>query len=120
MMMSCLKLDGKPDKNGRPRALSPYRTEYDKARALSADKVHTAECRNRKPYWQAPNGCGISAHPEWGAIGTPWRDGHQHNDALRKAGKQFLKDLYREAQRLRDEASTWPTPSGRLGHARNE
>lgn len=98
--MTCLKLDGKPDKNGRARARSPYRDVYEAARAEYATRIHKDECRNRKPYWQAPNGCGTSAHPEWGAPGTPWRDGHQLGSALRIVGKQFVKDLYREAERL--------------------
>lgn len=98
--MSCVKLDGVPDKNGRRRALSPYRLVYDQARAENASKVHASECRNRKPYWAKPNGCGTSAHPELGEAGTPWRDGHQLGDALRKVGKQFLKDLHAEARRL--------------------
>lgn len=113
--MQCMRLDGVPDKNGRPRALSPYREVYDKAREEYADRVHDKECRNRKPHWADPNGCGTSQHPEWGAPGSPWRPGHQKAAALRKAGKQFIKDLYHEALRLQGEASTTPVS----GHVTN-
>lgn len=49
-------------------ACSPYRVVYDQRRA------HTA-----------------TTHPEW-------TDGHSHNDALRVASKEILKDLWRAAR----------------------
>jgi len=49
-------------------ACSPYRVVYDTRRA------HTAV-----------------THPEW-------TDGHSHNDALRIAAKEVLKDLWRAAR----------------------
>jgi hypothetical protein len=57
------------------QARSPYRTVYVGRRA------HTA-----------------ITHPEW----TP---GHSHNDALRIASKAILRDLWREAKRLHEEAA---------------
>ena len=47
---------------------SPYRVVYDRRRA------HTAV-----------------SHPEW-------TDGHSHNDGLRVASKEILKDLWRAAR----------------------
>lgn len=102
--MQCVKFTGEPDKKGRVRARSPYRDIYDAARGEYSTRLHGRKCQNAKPHWMSPNGCGTSRHPEWGAPGSPWRDGHIHHAALRKAGKQFIKDLYREAERLHEEA----------------
>jgi hypothetical protein len=63
-----------------------------KARGEGAGKVHERECRNRSfrpPY----NGCGTVAHPEWGAIGSPWRPGHANQHAHRVVHKEFLRQL---------------------------
>lgn len=60
----------------------PYRDVYDNARALYADKLHTAECVR----------CGPSGKPK--PIGSPWNLGHQHAAALRKVGKEVLRDLW--------------------------
>lgn len=91
---------------------SPYRLLYDEARKEYAKRVHEEQCQNRKPRWQKPNGCGTFEHPEWGAPGTPWRDGHALAAALRLVGKQLLDDLYGEAKRLHEErgASGLETP----------
>lgn len=67
----CVEFDGRPDKNGRARARSPYRDVYDGRRARTA-----------------------STHPEWS-------DGHAHNDALSFVAKRILRDLWREARRVR-------------------
>lgn len=74
----------------------PYRDVYDQRRSITADKVHTRDCQNRSKI--NPNGCGIRAHPEWGVVGSPWRPGHQHNDALRIMGKQVLTDIYNASE----------------------
>ena len=91
---------GEPDKNGMARKRSPYRDSYEDARLKYADATHDQECMNWSRY--SPNGCGTRANPEWGAPGSPWRPGHQHAAALRKVGKDFLDDLWREATRLHE------------------
>lgn len=96
-----IRYTGEPDKNGNPTPLSPYRVVYDDARKEYAERVHDAECLNRSRL--SPNGCGTREHPEWGAPGSPWRDGHQHGAALRMVAKRFLDDLYDEAKRLHEE-----------------
>jgi hypothetical protein len=55
---------------------SPYRKVYDARRARTA-----------------------VTHPDW-------TDGHSHNDALRVASKEILKDLWREAKRLHEQANS--------------
>lgn len=57
---------------------SPYRRVYDARRVRTRD-----------------------THPEW-------TDGHSHNDAMRVASKELLKDLWREAKRLTDESEATP------------
>lgn len=54
---------------------SPYRAVYDARRAHTAD-----------------------THPEW-------TDGHSHNDALRVVAKEILKDLWREAKAIHEDAA---------------
>jgi hypothetical protein len=71
---------------------SPYRLVYDEARAKYEGSVHEHECRNQSR--KNPNGCGTQAHPEWGAVGSPLRDGHIHARALRAVAKRILKDLW--------------------------
>jgi hypothetical protein len=75
--VSCLKQLIKPctgDAHVEDCQCSPYRVVYDQRR------MHTAR-----------------THPDW-------PDGHSHNDALRVAAKAFLRDLWREALRLHEEA----------------
>jgi hypothetical protein len=96
-----IRYTGEPDKNGKPTPLSPYRIVYDDARKEYAERVHEGECLNRSRI--SPNGCGTRDHPEWGAPGSPWRDGHQHGAAIRLVAKRFLDDLYDEAKRLHEE-----------------
>lgn len=67
-------------------ACSPYRIVYDQARAKYQDAVHTMECVR----------CGPSGSPA--QPGSPLAAGHQHGRALRKAAKELLKDLWREAR----------------------
>lgn len=96
--MQVIKFTG----GGIPR--SPYRDVYDEARERYAAATHATECLNRSRVH--PNGCGIRAHPEWGAPGSPWRDGHQHASALRLVGKAFLADLWREAKRIHETCAS--------------
>jgi hypothetical protein len=69
---------------------SPYRAEYDKARAHHADATHQVACPRCGP-------AGRPALPE-----SPLSDGHMHARALRKVAKEILKDLWREAKRLHE------------------
>lgn len=80
-----------------------YRQVYVAAREACADKVHAVECRNTNKMPKKPNGCSRSEHPEWGAVGSPWRDGHKHAHALRIIRKTFLLDLWKYARDLPDE-----------------
>lgn len=77
---------------------SPWRVLYDLRRAETTSRVHTTECLNRSRI--TPNGCGTREHPEWGAVGSPWRPGHQEQDAVRIVAKQILKSLWHAARDL--------------------
>jgi hypothetical protein len=85
---TCIKFDGKPDKNDRPRPLSPYRAVYDAGRVKYAEAVHPAACRR----------CGPAGHPA--AAGSPLSSGHQHARALRLVMKEILRDLWSESRRI--------------------
>lgn len=60
-----LRLNGKPDKNGKERAMFPYYPKYVEWKAAAK-----------------------AAHEDW----TP---GHCHNHAIRKVAKAILKDIWR-------------------------
>jgi hypothetical protein len=62
------------------------RAYYDARREQTKDKLHDTTCIR----------CGPSGKPA--TVGTPWKDGHKHADALRVSGKEFLKDLWLTAQ----------------------
>lgn len=62
-----------------------YREHYDAARLRYADRVHAKECPP----------CGPKGKPA--KVGTPWSPGHQHAAALRKVGKEILRDLWIQA-----------------------
>lgn len=64
---------------------SPFRLVYEQARLDYADKLHSVECVR----------CGPSGNPA--QPGTPWSAGHQHAAALRKVGKEILRDLWKVA-----------------------
>lgn len=83
---SCLKQIG-----GNGKDPSPYRVVYDERKAKTVGRVHKVDCVR----------CGPSGHPA--KAGSPWSDAHRHADALRIAGKAFLKDLWIEARRLHQE-----------------
>lgn len=61
---------------------SPFRAVYDAARVTYADRVHAVECVR----------CGPSGKPA--KEGSPWSLGHQHAAALRKVGKEILRELW--------------------------
>lgn len=77
---------------------SPWRVVYDLRRAETITRVHATECMNRSRV--TPNGCGTREHPEWGAVGSPWRPGHQHRDGIRVTAKEILESLWRAARDL--------------------
>lgn len=65
---------------------SPYRKVYDDARTTYATREHATECVR----------CGPSGKPA--QPGSPWSPGHQHAAALRKVGKEILRDLWMVAR----------------------
>ena len=79
---SCIKQSG-----------TPHRAVYDATRAKYADALHAAECIR----------CGPKGKPA--PIGSPLSDGHKHARALRAVAKEVLKELWREARRIHEEAS---------------
>lgn len=66
-------------------AISPWGQAYLDARAHYAERVHEKAC----PQCHAKEG-------------DPWKDGHRHAAALRKVEKEFLKQFWSEARRLRE------------------
>lgn len=78
--VSCMKTTG------------PYRDVYEQGREKYADTVHPAECKR----------CGPAGKPA--LAGSPRSAGHQHAMALRLVAKTVLKEMWREAKRLHEEA----------------
>jgi hypothetical protein len=76
------------------------REAYDKRKAATEGRLHAGECVR----------CGPSGKPA--QPGTPWSDGHRHADALRVVSKEILKEIWREARRIHEDASV----SGHSGH----
>lgn len=70
------------DVDGR-KAVSPWGQLYLDLRRMYLDKEHTVECVR----------CGPSGKPA--QPGDPWNLGHQHGAALRKVGKEILRDLWK-------------------------
>jgi len=64
---------------------SPYRDLYDQRKAATEARRHQVPCTQC-------DGKGSVA------IGTPWRDGHRHADALRIVAKAILRDLWLAAR----------------------
>lgn len=75
---SCLKAGGH------------YADVYRARRVVTAEREHAADCFR----------CGPSGRPA--LAGSPWSPAHQHADALRIVGKEFLRDLWIEARRIHD------------------
>jgi hypothetical protein len=63
------------------KAGGPYRELYDLAKIQYADRTEAAGKRE----------------------GKPWSDGHRHNAALRKVGKEILRDLWIAATKAMNE-----------------
>jgi hypothetical protein len=72
---------------------SAYRPVYDAARIKYADAVHGAPCIR----------CGPKGKPA--QAGSPLSNGHQHARGLRLIAKEILRDLWREAKRIHEEAT---------------
>lgn len=68
---------------------SPYRVVYDEARARYKDSEHNEECPQ----------CSVKGAPP-APIGSPRSPGHLHAMAYRVVGKQLLKDIWAEANRI--------------------
>lgn len=68
------------------------REAYDRRKASTEGKLHDHPCVR----------CGPSGSPA--EVGTPWSLSHRHADALRVLSKEMLKQLWREAKRLHDQA----------------
>lgn len=77
---SCVKSGGK------------YREVYDATREHYAEAIHAIDCVR----------CGPKGKPA--LAGSPLSLGHQHARALRKMGKEILKDLWLESKRLHELA----------------
>lgn len=75
-------------------ASSHYYKVFVEAKLAAQGRVHSRPCRNRKVPPMRSNGCGTSANPEWGEIGSPWRPGHIDMHAHRIVHKEFLRDLW--------------------------
>ena len=88
MAEACIKVNGKPDKYGRPRPLSPYRQVFDNARV-----AYAARTAGDGPAWAKHESHG------W-KVGVPPKDQpenaceHCKNAALRIVGKEILRDLW--------------------------
>lgn len=72
---------------------SEYYRTYAARKAATEGRLHAEPC--------AP--CGKKGTPA--EVGTPWRDGHRHQDALRIVAKAVLRDLWRESKRLHELGS---------------
>lgn len=86
-----IKQNGVPDKNGKTRALSPYRKIYDDGRLYYANATHSQPCVR----------CGPAKSPA--PANSPLSLAHQHARALRLVSKAILKDLWIESRRLSTE-----------------
>jgi hypothetical protein len=71
---------------------TPYRDLYERGRLKYAEALHPYPCVR----------CGPAGKPA--AVGTPLSAGHQHARSLRLVSKEILKDLWREAKRVREGA----------------
>lgn len=70
---------------------SPFRKEYDAARAKYADAIHKTPCVR----------CGLAGKPA--PVGSPLSDAHKFARGVRAAAKAFLRDLWRESKRLHED-----------------
>lgn len=70
------------------------REAYDRRKASTEGKLHDHPCVR----------CGPSGSPA--EVGSVWSLSHRHADALRVLSKEMLKQLWREAKRLHEEAQS--------------
>jgi hypothetical protein len=70
-----------------------FRTVYDYGRLKYADSIHLVDCKR----------CGPSGKPA--LAGSDLSPGHQHARAMRLVMKELLKEMWREAKRLHEEAA---------------
>jgi hypothetical protein len=70
-----------------------YREVYEKARAQYDGTLHPTLCVR----------CGPAGSPA--PVGSSRSDGHLHAMALRRVAKEVLRDLWREAKRLHEDAA---------------
>jgi hypothetical protein len=106
---SAIRLDGKPDKNGRRRARSPYRDVYEAGRAKYECALHGNECSGTDMVLPGVGIRRVYCKTESGAragLGDPLSPSHQHSRALRLVMRQILKDLWTESKRLH-ESGEW-------------
>jgi len=91
------------------RGFSPYVTSPDELAEL-IPHLRMSLCQNKKIPPARPNGCGITAHREWGEVGMPWRPGHIDMAAHRKLHQKFLDRLWEVAGEdgLTPYESRWP------------
>ena len=82
---SCLKAGGH------------YADVYRDRRDQTEERTHARDCKR----------CGPSGHPA--LSGSPWSKAHQHADALRIVGKEFLRDLWAESKRLHETEKADPS-----------
>jgi hypothetical protein len=75
-------------RNGEPTSV--YREIYDEARTTYADRKHAKDCVR----------CGPSGKPA--KLGSDWSLAHQHAAAIRKVGKEILRDLWLAARDAHD------------------
>lgn len=83
---ACMKSGVRSDENDERYGISKYGEVYLEARRQYATKAHSSVCVRCGP-------SGRPAQPE-----SPWSAGHQHGAALRKVGKELLKDLWLAAR----------------------
>lgn len=83
---------------GKPNVLSSeWGRTYQKWLADGRTRSHTTECVNKFHKIANPSGrrgCGTTAHPEWGDVGSPWRPNHAVYHAHRKLQQSFLLRLW--------------------------
>lgn len=79
-----LKAGVRRNEEGESYAISPWGQLYLDAREKYSTRIHTDACP-----------------PCHAQAGDAWRPGHQHMAALRIVEKEFLKELWKEARRLK-------------------
>ena len=68
------------------------------AKCARTHRRHYKTCRNHKVPPMSPDGCGTSAHPEWGEPGQPWRPGHINRHGLQIVEKEMLRQFWLAAE----------------------